>query len=353
MSRKPSSRQARRPRRRALVRKRVGLISLIGSVLATLLVVVVLAAGWVAWTYRGPGPAAPSGPATTVMLEHGVGVGQIAHALKKAGVISSPQVFLMAAKLTGAARSLKAGEYEFPSHASMARILADIRAGKVVRHEVSVPEGWTSDMVVDAVLRQPVLVGPIDTPAEGAILPDTYQVERGEQRNEVIRRMELAQQKLLSDLWANRQPGLPFKVPEEAVTLASIVEKETALPAERPRIAAVYINRLRQGMRLESDPTTIYGISKGRPLGRGLTMSELVTATPYNTYRIDGLPPGPIANPGRAALAAVLNPPNTTELFFVANGQGGHVFASTYEEHQRNVARWRAMERAQAAEAGK
>jgi UPF0755 protein len=204
----------------------------------------------------------------------------------------------------------------------MARILADIRAGKVVRHMVSVPEGWTSDMVVDAVLRQPVLVGPIDTPSEGAILPDTYQVERGEQRNEVIRRMELAQQKLMSELWAHRQPDLPFKTPEEAVTLASIVEKETALPAERSRIAAVYLNRLRQGMRLESDPTTIYGISKGRPLGRGLTMSELVTATPYNTYRIDGLPPGPIANPGRAALAAVLDPPKTTELFFVANGQG-------------------------------
>jgi UPF0755 protein len=331
----------------------LGLIRLIGSVLATLLVVVVLAGGWVAWTYRGPGPAAAAGSATTVILEHGVGVTQIARTLKKAGVISSTQVFLMAAKLTGAARSLKAGEYEFPSHASMARILADIRAGKVVRHEVSVPEGWTSDMVVDAVLRQPVLVGPIDTPAEGAILPDTYQVERGEQRNEVIRRMELAQQKLLSDLWVNRQPGLPFKTPEEAVTLASIVERETAVPAERPRIAAVYINRLRQHMRLESDPTTIYGISRGRPLGRGLTMTELVTATPYNTYRIDGLPPGPIANPGRDALAAVLNPPSTTELFFVANGQGGHVFASTYEEHQRHVARWRAIERAQAAEVGK
>jgi UPF0755 protein len=323
------------------------------GVAAMLLLIVALAGGWVVWTYRGPGPAAPSGATTTVMLERGSGVTQIARALKKAGVIGSSQVFLMAVKLTGAARDLKAGEYEFKSRASMARVLADVRAGKVVRHMVSVPEGWTSDMVVDAVLRQPVLVGPIDTPTEGAILPDTYQVERGEQRNEVIRRMELAQQRLMSELWANRQPDLPFKMPEEAVTLASIVEKETALPSERPRIAAVYINRLRQGIRLESDPTTIYGISKGRPLGRGLTMSELVTATPYNTYRIDGLPPGPIANPGRAALAAVLDPPKTTELFFVANGQGGHVFASTYEEHQRNVTRWRAIERAQSAEAAK
>jgi UPF0755 protein len=327
----------------------MGPIRLVARVLATLLLVVALAGGWVVWTYRGPGPGAPSGPATTVMLERGSGVTQIAHALKKAGVIGSTQVFLMAVKLSGAARSLKAGEYEFKSHTSMARVLADIREGKVVRHDITIPEGWTSEMVVEAVNAEPVLAGVAQTPSEGAVLPDTYQVERGEQRNDVIRRMELAQQKLLSELWSTRQVDLPFKTPEEAVTLASIVEKETALPAERPRIAAVYINRLRQGMRLESDPTTIYGISRGRPLGRGLTMTELVTETPYNTYRIGGLPPGPIANPGRAALAAVLDPPKTTELFFVANGQGGHVFASTYEEHQRNVAKWRAIERTLAA----
>jgi UPF0755 protein len=331
----------------------MGLMRMMGGVAATLALIAVLAAGWVVWTYRGPGPAAASGATTTVVLERGAGVTQIARTLKTAGVIGSSQAFLIAVKLTGATRDLKAGEYEFKSRASMGRVLADIRGGKVVRHMVSVPEGWTSDMVADALLRQPVLAGPIDAPAEGAILPDTYQVERGEQRNAVIRRMERAQQKLMSQLWTNRQPGLPLKTPAEAVTLASIVEKETALPSERPRIAAVYINRLRQGLRLESDPTTIYGISKGRPLGRGLTMSELVTATPYNTYRIEGLPPGPIANPGRAALAAVLDPPKTTELFFVANGQGGHQFASTYEEHQRNVTRWRAIERAQAAEAGK
>jgi UPF0755 protein len=176
-------------------------------------------------------------------------------------------------------------------------------------------------------------------------------VERGEERAEVIRRMRAARDKLLAKLWAARSPGLPLKTPEEAVTLASIVEKETALPEERPRIAAVYINRLRAGMRLESDPTTIYGISRGRPLGRGLTMDELVTPTPYNTYRIDGLPPGPIANPGRDALAAVMNPLDTTELFFVATGKGGHVFASTYAEHQRNVLKWREVERARAAAA--
>jgi UPF0755 protein len=344
---------SRRPRKRAPVRKRRGLPKLISRTVAALVLVAALAVGWTVWAYRGPGPAAPVGGSTTVTLERGDSVAQIAQALKKARVVRSAQVFLTAAKLTGAARALKAGEYEIKSHASMARILADIRDGKVVRHQVTVPEGWTSEMAADAVNRQPVLVGSAGSPAEGAILPDTYRVERGENRAEVVRRMELAQQKLLSQLWAARQPNLPFRTPEEAVTLASIVEKETALPSERPRIAAVYINRLRQGMRLESDPTTIYGISKGRPLGRGLTMGELVTATPYNTYRMEGLPPGPIANPGRAALAATLNPPKTTELFFVANGQGGHVFASTYEEHQRNVTKWRAIERAQAAGAGK
>ncbi len=340
---------SRKRRKRAKVRKRMAPLKLVGKVLAALVLIVALAGGWAVWSYRGPGPAAPSGAATTVMLERGSGVTRIAQALKKAGVIGSTRIFLLAAKLSGAARTLKAGEYEFASHTSMARVLADIRDGKVVRHQVTVPEGWTSAMVAEAVTREPVLTGTAQAPSEGAILPDTYQVERGETRDEVIRRMELAQQKLMSELWAKRQPGLPFTTPEEAVTLASIVEKETALAAERPRIAAVYVNRLRQGMRLESDPTTIYGISQGRPLGRGLTMTELVTVTPYNTYRIAGLPPGPIANPGRAALAAVLDPPKTTELFFVANGQGGHVFASTYEEHQRNVARWRAIERAQAA----
>ncbi len=321
--------------------------------MVALVLVALLAGGGALWIYRGPGPAAQRGATTTVMLPHGAGVTQIARALKKAGVINSMQVFLTAVKVSGAARSLKAGEYEFKSRASMGEILADIRDGRVVRHVVSVPEGWTSDMVLDAVKAQPVLVGEADAPGEGAVLPDTYQVERGERRAGVIRRMELAHQTLMARLWSTRQTGLPFATPQEAVTLASIVEKETALPSERPRIAAVYINRLRGGMRLESDPTTIYGVSRGRPLGRGLTMTELVTVTPYNTYRITGLPPGPIANPGRAALAAVLDPPTTNELFFVADGRGGHVFASTYAEHERNVARWRAFERARGAAAGK
>jgi UPF0755 protein len=335
--------RGRAPARKAPRRRRAGLTLLI-------VLLALLGAGWTAWTYAGPGPAAKAG-ATTVLLPKGAGVARIAAALDDAHLIRSKLVFMAAAKLGG--RSLKAGEYNFPSHASMARILADLRAGRVVRHLITVPEGWTSEMAAEAVARSPVLVGEAASPPEGALLPETYEVRRGEDRTLVLARMRQAQEDLLSRLWPQRQPGLPFATPEQAVTLASIVEKETALPDERPRIAAVYINRLRAGMRLESDPTTIYGISRGRPLGRGITRAELAEVNPYNTYQVSGLPPTPIANPGKAAIEAVLNPPQTSELFFVANGQGGHVFATTFAEHQKNVAHWREIERGrQGAQAG-
>jgi UPF0755 protein len=286
-----------------------------------------------------------------VVLPKGAGVSQIAAALSDAHVIRSRAVFMVAAKLGG--RSLKAGEYQFASRASMAHILAQLRAGRVVRHLITIPEGWTSEMAADAVARSPVLTGAASPPAEGTLLPETYEVRRGEDRQAVLGRMRDAQAKLIAKLWPVRQPGLPFATPEQAVALASIVEKETALPEERPLIAAVYINRLRAGMRLESDPTTIYGISHGRPLGRGLTRAELAEVNAYNTYQMTGLPPTPIANPGKAAIEAVLNPPQTADLFFVANGQGGHVFASTFAEHQKNVAHWREIERQrQGAQAG-
>ncbi len=313
----------------------------------TLLVAVVVAV-WNLWSYAGPGPAARKGEITTVVLDRGLGLNSIAGELADAGVIRSPGLFTLAARLTGAGGRLQAGEYEFASRAPLASVLADIRAGKVVRHFVTIPEGWTSEMAAEAILASEVLTGPITPPPEGSILPDTYQVQRGDSRAEVVVRMRLARDQLLDELWANRQPGLPITTPDQAVILASIVEKETALPAERPRIAAVFTNRLRAGMRLESDPTIIYGVSKGRPLGRGIRASELARKTIYNTYQIDGLPPTPIANPGREALAAVLAPPKTKELFFVADGTGGHVFANSYEEHLRNVARWRALERKKA-----
>lgn len=301
------------------------------------------------WSYAGPGPPARSGEVTTVVLEKGSGVNRIGETLEAAGVISSAGLFAVAARLSGAAGELKAGEYEFRSGASMARVLADIRAGKVVRHLITIPEGWTSGMALDAVNRHPALVGIVAEPPEGSLLPDTYQVERGETRAAVVQRMRAARDEALAKLWAARQPGLPVSTPEEAVILASIVEKETGVAAERPRVAAVFVNRLRAGMPLQSDPTIIYGVTRGRPLGRGIRASELAADTGYNTYRIVGLPPTPIANPGRASLEAVLNPPKTDELFFVADGTGGHAFAVTYDEHQRNVERWRAIERQRAA----
>ena len=321
------------------------------SAAGTFLVILLLAVVWALWSYNGPGPVAETGDATTVILRRGAGLPEIASSLERAGVVRSGSIFIAAAQITRAARDLKAGEYEIPSRASASAVLAKIRSGEVVRHQVTIPEGITSDMAVEILTANPVLAGEAPTPPEGAILPETYDVQRGEDRAAVLRRMMDARDKVLGQLWAKRQAGLPFTSPEQAVVLASIVEKETGLASERPRIAAVFLNRLAQGMRLESDPTIIYGLTRGRPLGRGIRLSELNGETPYNTYRIDGMPPTPIANPGRAALAAVLDPPKTNDLFFVADGTGGHVFAATFEQHKANVAKWRAVERnrAQAA----
>jgi UPF0755 protein len=316
---------------------------------ALLLLILLAAAGYVLFVFGAAGPKARAGEATTVIFEHGAGTPQIANALAQAGVIRSPLVFMLMAKLTPG--SLKAGEYAIASGEPMARVLSDLKAGRVVRHFVTIPEGWTSAMAAEAVNAAPELAGEAPTPPEGAILPDTYEVTRGEDRAKVMQQMTEAQGKVLAQLWAQRRPDLPYKTPEEAVTMASIVEKETGLPAERPRVAAVFVNRLKSGIRLESDPTVIYGVSQGRPLGRGITASELAHETPYNTYRVAGLPPTPIANPGRASLEAVLNPAQTNDLYFVADGSGGHVFTSSFAEHQKNVARWRIVEKQRAAQA--
>lgn len=301
------------------------------------------------WTYSGPGPKAASGEITSVVLPRGAGVNRIARTLEDAGVITSAPLFAMAARLTGAASQLKAGEYEVRSGASMASLLADIRAGRVVRRLLTIPEGWTSGMVLDAVNGEVALTGTAVEPPEGSILPDSYEIERGQSREAVIQRMRDAHDKALAELWPKRAPGLPFTTQAEAVTLASIVEKETGVASERPRVAAIFVNRLRKGMLLQTDPTIIYGITKGRPLGRGIRASELAADSPWNSYKVPGLPPGPIANPGRASLEAVLNPPTTDELYFVADGTGGHAFAVTYEDHVKNVARWRQIERERAA----
>lgn len=310
-----------------------------------------IAALVIAWSvFYSPGPQARDGGENTIVtLPSGAGVGAIAANLKAAGVIRSTDMFKAAATLTGADRKLRAGEYEVPSGASLRSVLVLLVEGRVVRHYVTLPEGWSSAQAVDILERQPLLTGTVETtPDEGTLWPETYEISRGETRASVLARMRVARDRNLDRLWAARGAATVVRTKEEAVILASIVEKETAVAAERPRVAAVFTNRLRMGMRLESDPTIVYGITQGRPLGRGIRRSELDRETPWNTYRIDGLPPTPIANPGAEALAAVLNPPSSDELFFVADGTGGHAFARTYDEHLANVARWREIERRKA-----
>jgi UPF0755 protein len=316
----------------------------IASGLATLAIAVVVAAVLAFVLFAAPGPAARHGKETTVILRHGAGVQEIAAELEDKGAINSAALFVAAAEVTGAGRSLKAGEYAFPSRASLAQVLERIRLGRIVRHMITIPEGMTSEQAVEALMASDVLTGSAPAPPEGSLLPETYEVTRGEDRAAVLERMLTARDKLMEELWPRRRAGLPFNTPEEALVLASIVEKETGKADERPRVAAVFVNRLQKGLRLESDPTVIYALTRGKPLGRGIRQSELTMPSPYNTYLTAGLPPTPICNPGRASIAAVLDPPKTDELYFVADGTGGHVFSKTYEEHQRNVAHWRQVE---------
>ena len=329
--------------------KRSGTVAALLAASATFSLFLIAALAWGWSVYYAPGPSARNGEATVVTLPAGSGVSAIAATLRSAGVIRSTDMFKAAATFTGADRRLRAGEYQVPTKTSLRGVLRLLTDGRVVRHFVTIPEGWSSAQAVDILNKEAVLTGTIDeTPAEGSLWPETYEVARGETKASVIARMQRAQTDNLARLWAARSPGTVVRSPEEAVILASIVEKETGLAAERPRVAAVFSNRLRQGMRLESDPTIVYGITQGRPLGRGIRLSELQRDTGFNTYLIDGLPPTPIANPGKDAIAAVLNPPRSQDLFFVADGTGGHVFAPTYEQHLQNVARWREIERRKA-----
>jgi len=306
----------------------------------------------------GPGPAARHGESTAVVLRPGASVPEIASELQRAGVIGSDTLFILVSEVTGAAHRLRAGEYDFVSHASLSSVIGALAEGRVVRHFITIPEGVSSDTVMETLMRADYLTGVAPSPPEGAVLPETYEALRGDDRSAVLRRMMDARDRLLATLWAHRRADLPYKTPEEAVILASIVEKETAKPDERPRIAAVFLNRLKANMPLQSDPTVIYGLTGGKPLGHGLRVSELASQTPYNTSKITGLPPTPIGNPGRASLAAVLDPPRTGELYFVADGTGGHAFSTTLAQHQQNVLRWRGIEaarncRAAAMAAGK
>ncbi|MBW8733381.1 MAG: endolytic transglycosylase MltG [Asticcacaulis sp.] len=287
-----------------------------------------------------PGPRAD----TEVTFPRGMSVTGMGHELEKQGVIRSAAVFRLAAKLGGRSKGLHAGTYLFPKGASMMAVLKQIEDARVEQTYVTVPEGRTSAQAVRALMATPGLAGDVDVPPEGSILPESYLYQRGETRQAVLDRMLLAGRKTLDDLWVTRAKGLPFTTKEQALIMASVVERETGKPDERPRVAAVFVNRLRKGMRLESDPTVIYGITHGEPLGRGLLKAEVETPTPWNTYTNNGLPVTPIGNPGRASIAAVLNPAKTEDLYFVADGTGGHVFAATYEQHLANVAHWREIE---------
>ncbi len=291
---------------------------------------------------------APEGGPRDVVIPPKSGVVRVATLLDRGRVIRSQTLFVVAAELTGAASRLQAGEYVFPKNTSLFRVLRMIEKGEVVRRFVTIPEGMTSRAAAAVIDATPSLTGETPVAPEGALLPETYAVDRGESRGHVVARMRAARDALLKRLWETRASGLPYATPEEAVTLASIVEKETAKPDERPRVAAVFIHRLQKGIRLESDPTVIYPITGGAPLGHGLRVSELQRDTPYNTYLHAGLPPTPIANPGRASLEAALQPAKTDDLYFVADGTGGHVFSADFATHLKNVARWRAIEKARA-----
>ncbi|MCG8444869.1 MAG: endolytic transglycosylase MltG [Hyphomicrobiales bacterium] len=294
--------------------------------------------------FDAPGPLVDD---TSVIINRGDGVREIAELLQREGVISEQIVFVAGIFLHNARNDLKAGEYLFPAHVSMSEALDLIREGRVVLHRVTIPEGLTSQQIVQRLTEEEHLTGEItDIPREGSLLPETYSFTRGAKRQDILLQMRRAQERILAEVWENRDPDLPLETPEELVILASIVEKETGQPEERSHVASVFVNRLHQGMRLQSDPTIIYGIVGGQgSLGRPIRRSDIDETTPYNTYRIDGLPPTPIANPGTASLRAVGQPMETNDLFFVADGTGGHAFAETLEEHNENVARWRAIER--------
>jgi UPF0755 protein len=330
-------------------------IVIIGNAIFTL--VLLLAVGVGAGAYWGKLQFEQQGPLTedkVVNVPRGLGTRDIANLLVREGVIREPWIFVGGAavmKLQG--QDLKFGEYQFAKGSSPRGVAETLVEGKVVQHQFTVAEGLTSEQIVARLLENELLTGTIrEIPREGTLLPESYRFTRGTSREDVLKRMQASQQKVLQDVWERRVSDLPVKTPEQLLILASIIEKETGKPDERTRVAAVFVNRLKAKMKLQSDPTIIYGLVGGKgALGRPILKSEITRPTPYNTYVIDGLPPGPIANPGRSSIEAAANPARTRELFFVADGTGGHAFSETYEQHQKHVAKLRGLER-EAAEAG-
>ncbi len=312
----------------------------------------IIAAGLgTAWGWRAVQAPGPLTEHKTVLIGKGAGLAAITRELASEGVVANRLLFLAAARLSGKDKQLQAGEYDFPAGASMLQALDMMAKGQVLLRQVTVPEGLTSWQIVQILNKTDGLTGEItDIPSEGSLLPETYSFTRDEARPELIKRMQAAMQKALDRLWTQRDETSPALSRDEIVILASIVEKETGVAAERKRIAGVFVNRLQKNIPLQSDPTVIYGLTSGKiqtegmgPLGRRLLSKDLETDSPYNTYRNAGLPPGPIANPGRESLEAALKPERNEFIYFVADGTGGHVFATTLDEHNRNVAQWRKL----------
>ncbi|MEQ8708051.1 MAG: endolytic transglycosylase MltG [Rhodospirillales bacterium] len=321
------------------------MIGFLRAVFLLLCVAAILAGGaffWVQGEFNKPGPLSAD---KNLVIPRGTGVEGIANLLHREGVITNPAVFRIGVRLEDAQRGLRAGEFMFPAGASAHNVMSVLLNAQPVRRRITIPEGLTTQQVLEIVDITDGLAG--QTPGsldEGILLPETYYFTFGDEREALIQRMRSASEAALAELWPDRVEGLPIRTPQEALILASIVEKETAVAQERQLVASVFINRLNRGMRLQSDPTVVYAVTGGSgPLGRSISKADLGIDSPYNTYRNAGLPPGPIANPGRASIAAVLNPAESNYLYFVADGTGGHAFATNLSDHNRNVARWRRL----------
>ena len=313
----------------------------VGYAFAGLLIVVgvpLLVAPWFGW-------GASPGPAVTVTVARGASLAMVSRTLKTVGLVDAPQQFRILARVFGGDNPVQAGTYRLKKGVAWQTYLRAMQQGDVMRSSLTIPEGLPSIIVAERLRAEPQLTGPVVIPAEGSVLPETYDFTPGETRAAVLARMQTAMERATATLWASRGARSVVKSPADAIILASIVEKETGKASERRQVAGVYSNRLAKGMKLDADPTVIYPLTKGKPLGRRIRRSELAADTGYNTYLKPGLPKGPIANPGRASIAAVLDPEPTDALYFVADGSGGHVFAATLAEHNANVAKWFALRR--------
>ena len=315
-----------------------------GCMLGAALAAVVLAA--LLFLLAGWFSSGPLGQDTDFIVPDGASLSAVAAKLERDGAISSASAFRLRARLLSGGSPIRAGEYRLPKGASPSRILSILQGDAVLRRFITIPEGMPSIMVHERLMAQPHLTGDIAVPKEGSVLPEGYDFERGESRQAVLRRMQSAMQRTLAELWAKRGPDTVVKTPQEAIVLASIVEKETGKPSERAMVAGLYSNRLRQGIMLQADPTIIYPLTRGKPLGRRIRQSEIQAVNDYNTYSMLGLPKRPITNPGRESIAAVLHPAKTTALYMVADGTGGHAFGATLEQHNANVEKWFAIRRA-------